>query len=101
MQSISFIHLMVSEKIFLNIFFSKFYPFYRPGKPIKFGAFWTKVTLNIEDFSINISVKQHLKYPHLGRKNVNFHFSHYKSMENISCLSNQSSYQTGIKTKFI
>ena len=28
---------------------------------------------------------------------VNFHFSHYKSMGNISCHSNQSSYPTGIK----
>ena len=27
----------------------------------------------------------------------NFHFSHYKSMENISCHSNQSSYLTVIK----
>ena len=27
----------------------------------------------------------------------NFHFSHYKSMETISCHSNQSSYPTGIK----
>ena len=27
----------------------------------------------------------------------NFHFSHYKSMETISCPSNQSSYPTGIK----
>ena len=30
-------------------------------------------------------------------KNVNTHFNHYKSMENISCHSNQSSYPTGIK----
>ena len=28
---------------------------------------------------------------------VNFDFSHYKSMENISCHSNQSSYPTKIK----
>ena len=28
---------------------------------------------------------------------VNFHFSHYKSMGNISCYSIQSSYLTGIK----
>ena len=28
---------------------------------------------------------------------VNFHFSHYNSMETISCHSNQSSYPTGIK----
>ena len=28
---------------------------------------------------------------------VNFHFSHYKSMETLSCHSNQSSYPTNIK----
>ena len=28
---------------------------------------------------------------------VNFHFSHYKSMETVSCHSNQSSYLTEIK----
>ena len=32
---------------------------------------------------------------------VNFHFSHYKSMRTISCHSNQSSYQTGIKKNTI
>ena len=32
----------------------------------------------------------------------NFHFSHYKSIETISCHSNQSSYPTGIKnTTFV
>ena len=30
-------------------------------------------------------------------KIVNFHFSHYKSMETLSCHSNQSSYSTEIK----
>ena len=30
-------------------------------------------------------------------KIVNFHFSHYKSMETLSCYSNQSSYPTEIK----
>ena len=28
---------------------------------------------------------------------VNFHFSHYKAMETLSCHSNPSSYPTGIK----
>ena len=30
---------------------------------------------------------------------VNFQFSHYKSMETLSCDSNQSSYPTEIKNK--
>ena len=29
---------------------------------------------------------------------VNFHLAHYKSMETISCHSNQNSYPTGIKS---
>ena len=32
---------------------------------------------------------------------VNFNFSHYKSMETLSCHSNQSSYLTEIKTTFV
>ena len=35
--------------------------------------------------------------PNETAETVNFHFSHYKSMETISCHSNQSSYPTGIK----
>ena len=31
------------------------------------------------------------------KKIVNFHFYHYKSIENVSCHSNQSSYPTGTK----
>ena len=68
---------MVSEKKILNIF-TKTDPFCRPdnqsNKPI-----WTKVIRNIEDYSINISVK---KIPNISietEKNANFHFSHYKS----------------------
>ena len=34
-------------------------------------------------------------------ENVNFLFSHYKSMGTISCHSNQSSYPTGIKTQLM
>ena len=50
----------------------------------------------MEDFSINISVKT-LNIPNDSAEIVNFHFSHYKSLETISCHSNQSSYPTGIK----
>ena len=54
--------------------------------------------------------KSHMKHggllnKHLLEKNipndlaeiVNFHFSHYKSMETLSCHGNLSSYLTGIK----
>ena len=46
---------------------------------------------------MNISVK---KIPNISNdlaEIVNFHFSHYKSMETLSCHSNQSSYPTKIK----
>ena len=33
----------------------------------------------------------------LAKKIADFHFSHYKSMETLSCHSNQSSYPSGIK----
>ena len=51
----------------------------------------------MEDYSINISVKKKSNISIETAETVNFHFSHYKSMGNISCHSNQSSYQTGIK----
>ena len=51
--------------------------------------------------------KSRMKYGELFNKHfwkklaeiVNFHFSHYKSMETLSCHSNQSSYLTEIKKK--
>ena len=51
----------------------------------------------MEDYSINISVKKNQISPNDLAKIVNFHFSHYKSMETLSCHSNQSSYPTEIK----
>ena len=51
----------------------------------------------MEDYSINISVKKNSNIPNDLADIVNFHFSHYKSMETLSCHSNQSSYPTEIK----
>ena len=50
----------------------------------------------MEDYSINISVKKS-NIPNDLAEIVNFHFSHYKSMETLSCHSNQSSYPSEIK----
>ena len=47
--------------------------------------------------SINIYVKKKSNIPNDLAKIVNFHFSHYKSMETLTCHSNQSSYLTEIK----
>ena len=56
----------------------------------------------MEDYSINISVKKKSNISSETAETVNFQFSHYKSMETISCHSNQSSYPTGIKnTTFV
>ena len=67
----------------------KIEPFCRPGNQSN-SPIWTKVLLNVEDYSINISVK-----------NPNIPFSHYKSLGTISCHSNESSYTIGIKTLFV
>ena len=75
----------------LNIF-SKIYPLCHPVNQSN-QAIWTKVggLLN------NISVKKKSNIPNDLAEIVNFHFSHYKSMETLSCHSNQSSYPTEIK----
>ena len=66
-----------------------------PRQPIKLSDL---VVRNIEDYSINISVKKkNSNIPNDLAEIVNFHFSHYKSMGTISCHSNQSSYPTIIK----
>ena len=51
----------------------------------------------MEDYSINITVKKKSNIPKDLADIVNFNFSHYKSMETLSCHSNQSSYLTEIK----
>ena len=65
------------------------------------SAIWTKDIWNLEDCSINISVKTIPNTTIKTENIVNFQFSHYKYMESISCHSNQSSYPTGIKTKLM
>ena len=51
----------------------------------------------MESYSINITVKIISNVPNDSAEIVNIDFSHYKSIETISCHSNQSSYPTGIK----
>ena len=79
----------------LNIF-SEIYPLCRPVNQSN-EAIWTKVVRNMEDYSINISVKKNSNIPNDLAEIVNFHFSHYKFMELLSCHSNQSSNLTEIK----
>ena len=52
----------------------------------------------VEAYSINISAKLEFKYLRLDQKKIaNFHFFHFKSVETLSCHSNQISYPTEIK----
>ena len=73
-----------------------------PRKPIKLRES-DKSLITVENYSTNISVEK--KYSIIPYETVeisNFHFSHYKSIETISCHSNQSSHQPGIKnTTFV
>ena len=66
-----------------------------PRQPIKLRES-NKSLITVENYSINIFV------PYETVEISNFLFSHYKSIETISCHSNQSSYPTGIKnTTFV
>ena len=67
-----------------------------PRQPIK-SSDLDKSRVNMADYPINIYVKKKSNIPNDLAKIVNFHFSHYKSMETLSCHSNQSSYPTEIK----
>ena len=93
MDYISFIYLMVSEKKISNHVFENL-PFRRPGNQ-PYSAIFIKFIRNVEDYSINISVKKS-KTLFETENIVNFHFSHYNSKEDISncCNSNLSFYST-------
>ena len=94
MPSFSFILHTVSEKKNFE-YFLKIYPLCRPVNQSN-QTIGTKVIINIQDYSINISVKKSI-IPNDLTEIVSFHFSHYKAMETLSCHSNQSSYLTKIK----
>ena len=98
MQSFSFIPLTVSEKIFE--YFSKIYPLYCHGNQLN-SAIWTKFIWIVGDYSRNISVKKNLNICSETAKIANSHFSHFKSMETLSCHSNQSSYPIRTKNTII
>ena len=67
-----------------------------PQQPIKLRES-DKSLITVENFSINISVKINSIIPYETVEISNFHFSHYKSIETISCHSNQTSHPTEIK----
>ena len=95
MPSFSFILLMISKKKNFY-FFSENLPFMSPRQPIKSGDL-DKSRVKHGGLLNKHFCKKKSNIPNDMAKIVNFHFSHYKSMETLSCHSNQSSYPTEIK----
>ena len=87
--------LVVSEKKIFEYFFENL-PFMLPHQPI------TLSDLDESRMKCGVLLNRHFckkkkNIPNDAAEIVNFHYSHYKSMETISCHSNQSSFSTGIK----
>ena len=97
MPSFGFILLTISEKKNFEFLFENL-PFMSPRQPIKSSDLDKSGVKHGGLLNIHFCKKK-LNIPNDLAKIVNFHFSHYKSMETLSCHSNQSSYPTGIKNK--
>ena len=88
--------MLLSTYLFLrNRLFFENSLFMLPRQPIKLSIS-DKSLIKVENYSINFSVKINSIIPYETVEISNFHFSHYKSIETLSCHSNQSSYPTGI-----
>ena len=98
MQSFSFLPLMTSEKKIFEYFFRKFNisvamatnQNQRFGQNL-YGLYRTTPGTFLWNFCQNICSNTEI--------NANFHFSHYKSKETLSCHSNESTWATTIKNK--
>ena len=90
--SFSFILLTISEKKNFLYFFENL-PFMSPRQPIK-SSDLDKSRMKHGGLLNKHFCKKNSKIPNDLAEIVNFHFSHYKSMETLSCHSNQSSYPT-------
>ena len=95
MPSFSFILLTVSEEKNFEYFFENL-PFMLPCQPIK-SSDLDKSRMKHGGLLKKHFCKKKSNIPNDVAEFVNFHFSHYKSMETLSCHSNQSSYPTEIK----
>ena len=81
----------------LIFFFFENLPFMSPRQPIK-SRDLDKSRMKHEGLlNKHFCKKKISNIPNETAEIVNFHFSHYKSVETLSCHSNQSSYQTEIK----
>ena len=91
-------NLLILEK---HAFFLENSLFTLPRQPITLRES-NKSLIKVENYSTNISVKKNSIIPYDAVEISNFHFSHYKSIETISCHSNQSSHPPEIKnTTFV
>ena len=77
-------------------FFFENLPFMSPRQPIK-SSDLDKSRVKHGGLLNKHFCKKKSNIPNDLAKIVNFHFSHYRSMETLSCHSNQSSYPTEIK----
>ena len=99
MLSFSFIPIplwLLRRRVFNK--FSKIYSLCCYGNQSN-SSIWTKFIWIVEDYSRNISVEKIQNICSETAKITTFHFSHYNSMETISCHSNQISYPIGTKTQ--
>ena len=83
----------------LNIF-SKIYPICRPVNQSKSSDLDKSCMKHAGLLNKHFCKKEKSNIPNDLAEIVNFHFSHYKSMETLSCHSNHSSYPTEIKHNF-
>ena len=95
MPSFSFILLMISEKKNFEYIFENL-PFMSPRQLIK-SSDLDKSHMKHAGLINKYFCKKKSNIPNDLAEIVNFHFSHYKSMQTLSCHSNQSSYPTKIK----
>ena len=95
MPSFSFIPLTIPEKKNTEYFF-EYLPFMSPRQPIK-SSDLDKSRMKHGGLLNKHFCKKKSNIPNDLAEIVNFHFSHYKSMETVSCHSNQSSNPTEIK----
>ena len=95
MPSFSFILLTLSEKKNFEYFFENLL-FMSPRQPIK-SSDLDKCLMKLGGLLNKHFCKKISNIPKDFAEIVNFHFSHYKTMETLSYHSNQSSYLTKIK----
>ena len=98
MQSFSFISLMVSEEKTFEYFFENL-PFMLSWQPIKFSDL-DKIHMNHRGLlkKYFCKKKKNLNIYRETAKIASFHFSHYKSMETISCHRTRVLIRLGQKT---